>query len=126
MIQSELINKVALETGLEKATTERVLKAFLYEIIAELSMSRSAMVKLKGFGTFDVRKRRTRRGWNPAAGEHQVFPASYAVKFRQSPVLDIADKESVAAALQRLKPHRLRRRPKAKVRAKRKVTPANP
>ncbi|HAG91625.1 MAG TPA: DNA-binding protein [Bdellovibrionales bacterium] len=80
MNKAELIEKVASETGLTKADTERVLDATITNI--KKSVKKGNDVKLVGFGTFLKAKRKARTGRNPQTGKTIKIPASSFPKFR--------------------------------------------
>lgn len=80
MNKAELIEKVASETGMTKADTERVLDATLTNI--KKTVKKGSDVKLVGFGTFLKAKRKARTGRNPQTGKTIKIPASSFPKFR--------------------------------------------
>lgn len=80
MNKAELIEKVASETGMTKADTERVLDATLNNI--KKTVKKGNDVKLVGFGTFLKAKRKARTGRNPQTGKTIKIPASSFPKFR--------------------------------------------
>ncbi len=67
MNKQELIEAIAKDTGLSKADSKRALEAFTGIVKAQLKKNNS--VRLIGFGTFSVRKRKARKGINPQTGE---------------------------------------------------------
>ncbi|WP_419787242.1 HU family DNA-binding protein [Pseudodesulfovibrio sp.] len=85
MTKSELIEKVAQETDLSKAHTERVLESFLENIQADLASGNK--VTLRGFGTFVAEERKARPGRNPRTGAEVTIPAKTVVKFKPGNVL---------------------------------------
>lgn len=80
MNKAELIEKVASETGMTKADTERVLDSTITNI--KKSVKKGNDVKLVGFGTFLKAKRKARTGRNPQTGKTIKIPASSFPKFR--------------------------------------------
>jgi DNA-binding protein HU-beta len=52
-----------------------------------LSLKKNKKVGLYGFGTFEVVKRRARKGRNPATGEAIKIKASKRVRFRAGAML---------------------------------------
>jgi len=67
MNKQELIEAIATETGLSKADSKRALEAFTN--IVERQLKKGSTIRLIGFGTFSVRKRKARKGINPQTGE---------------------------------------------------------
>ncbi len=67
MNKSELIEKVAQESGLTKKDTEKAVNN-VFEVISE-ELAKGEKVQLIGFGTFETRERAAREGRNPSTGE---------------------------------------------------------
>lgn len=67
MNKQELIDAIAEKTGLSKVDAKRAVEAFTETITAQLKKGGS--VRLIGFGTFSVRKRKARQGVNPQTKE---------------------------------------------------------
>ncbi|MEK9134134.1 MAG: HU family DNA-binding protein [Pseudomonadota bacterium] len=78
--KTDLIDKVAVTTELNKASATRAVEAVL-EIIAG-TLRQGDSVTLSGFGTFSVSNRSARTGRNPRTGEMIAIPASKAPKFK--------------------------------------------
>lgn len=67
MNKEELVNAIAKDANLNKATAETALNAALKAITGALATGDK--VTLIGFGTFEVRERAARQGRNPQTGE---------------------------------------------------------
>lgn len=67
MNKQELIDVISTESGLSKADAKRALESFTNTVSDQLKKGNS--VRLIGFGTFSVRKRKARKGINPQTGE---------------------------------------------------------
>lgn len=80
MTKSELVAKIAGETGLTKADSERALNAFIGTV--KKTLKKNDTVSLVGFGTFYVSKRKARKGRNPRTGDAIKIPAAKLPKFR--------------------------------------------
>ncbi|NSW92848.1 MAG: HU family DNA-binding protein [Firmicutes bacterium] len=80
MNKTELINSIALKTGLSKKNSEAALNAFIETV--EESLQQGEKVVLVGFGTFEVRERAERKGRNPQTKEEILIPASKAPVFK--------------------------------------------
>ena len=63
MNKQELIDAIAKEAGLSKADAKRALEAFTGTVTSHLKKGKT--IRLIGFGTFSVRKRKARKGVNP-------------------------------------------------------------
>ena len=87
MNKVELISNLARKTGLTKAEAEKAYDA-VFEVIEE-ALVEGEKVIVTGFGTFEVRQRKSRQGRNPrkpeeiieiAAAKAPVFKAGKALK----------------------------------------------
>jgi DNA-binding protein HU-beta len=76
----ELIASVADETGLSKTDASRAVDA-VFESITK-ALKKNQEVRLVGFGTFHVAKRKAGVGRNPRTGEEIKIPASKLPKFK--------------------------------------------
>jgi DNA-binding protein HU-beta len=79
MNKTELIEKVAKETGESKAQTQRIIESTLGTI--EHSLSTGEDVAVTGFGTWKVRHQGARNARNPRTGQPIVIPARRAPRF---------------------------------------------
>jgi len=80
MNKAELIEEVSGKTGLTKKKTGNAVDA-LTETITN-TLSKGEKVTLVGFGTFQVRERKARKGVNPQTRETIQIPAKKVPKFR--------------------------------------------
>ena len=85
MNKSELIDAIANEADLSKASAGRALDAALGAI--GRSLRQSDPVVLVGFGTFNVRDRAARMGRNPQTGQPIQIRASRAPAFKAGKAL---------------------------------------
>ena len=79
MNKAELIEKIANDADLSKASAERALNAAIGTIIK--TVTKGDDVQLIGFGTFKLGKRAARVGRNPATGAEIKIPAAKTAKF---------------------------------------------
>jgi DNA-binding protein HU-beta len=79
MNKQELIDAVADETDLAKATVSRVLDA--QAELATLVLQQGGEVTLPGLGKLKTKQSAARTGRNPATGEEMEIPAKTGVKF---------------------------------------------
>lgn len=79
MNKTQLIDVVALKTGLKKAQAEAAVNA-MNEAITE-ALAAGDKVQLIGFGTYEVKTRAARDGRNPKTGETIKIAASKAPAF---------------------------------------------
>ena len=79
MNKAELVEEVAGKVGLTKKETNNVVDAITSAITD--SLVRNERVTLVGFGTFQVRQRKARKGVNPQTREAINIPAKKVPKF---------------------------------------------
>lgn len=80
MNKSDLIDHIASQADLSKASASRALEAVLAGI--ESALKAGDTVALVGFGTFAVGEREARTGRNPRTGETLKIKAAKVPKFR--------------------------------------------
>lgn len=85
MNKQELIAQVANVSGLAKGDAIRAVEAVFDTISA--SLKKGDEVRLVGFGTFAVSKRKASTGRNPRTGEPMTIKASTQPKFKAGKVL---------------------------------------
>ena len=81
MTKTELVEKIAKDTGISKVAAAGAVNSFLGNITKELK-KKNGKVTLVGFGTFTKVRRKARKGRNPATGEEIQIKAKTVVKFR--------------------------------------------
>ena len=92
MNQTQLIDAISLKTGIAKADAEKCLNAFC-EIVVD-SCSRGETVGITGFGGFDVREHKARKGRNLRTGEIIQIPARRVPAFTPGKTLKEAAAKS--------------------------------
>ena len=85
MTKVELIESVARTARLPKKTVATTLD-LAFEQIAR-SIRRDKRFWVPGFGTFTVRRRRARAGFNPRTNMPMTIPAARTIGFRPAPEL---------------------------------------
>lgn len=89
MTKSELIRRVAeLNPGITTSMAEEAITTILDEIADHLS--KGGRVELRGFGVFEIRKRKEREGRNPRTGEIVHVPAKAVPFFKAGRFLNQA------------------------------------
>lgn len=79
MNKSDLVAKVAQNTGVSISDTEKVVNDVLDSI--KNALVADEKVQLVGFGTFEARKRDAREARNPRTGEKVQVAATRVAKF---------------------------------------------
>ena len=85
MNKNDLVNKVSDSTGLTKSDSAKAVDSVLDTITSELKSSGD--VRLVGFGTFLVTRRKATTGRNPQTGAAIQIPAANVPKFRAGKAL---------------------------------------
>jgi DNA-binding protein HU-beta len=85
MNKNDLVGAVADSSGLTKADAAKAVDAAFEAITGELK--KGGEVRLVGFGTFSVAKRKASTGRNPRTGEEMKIPASNQPKFKAGKAL---------------------------------------
>lgn len=85
MNKSQLIDRVAQNAEITKASANRAVDAMI-EAVAE-SLSSGDTVQLIGFGTFSVKERSARMGRNPQTGQEISIPAAKIPGFKAGKAL---------------------------------------
>ena len=80
MTKQELINRIAKDANLSKASAERALNAMTDNVAK--CLRKKDKITLTGFGTFMVSKRRARTGRNPQTGAPINIRAANVPKFK--------------------------------------------
>lgn len=79
MTKADIIQEVA-EKGLSKRLSTEAVEA-VFKIIKE-ELRKGEKVQLVGFGSFQVRSKRARKGRNPQTGEEITISARRILKFK--------------------------------------------
>lgn len=80
MTKADLVEKVAVEADLTKKDAEQLVEIVLDSIIESLNAGEK--IELRGFGSFRVRERNSRKGRNPKTGEAVDIPAKRVAYFK--------------------------------------------
>ncbi len=80
MNKQELISSVADTAGLSKGDASKAVEA-VFDVISG-ALKKGDEVRLVGFGTFSVSKRKASRGRTPGPGEPMTIKASTQPKFK--------------------------------------------
>lgn len=80
MTKADLVEKVAIEADLTKKDAEQLVEIVLDSIIDSLNSGEK--IELRGFGSFRVRERNSRKGRNPKTGDAVDIPAKRVAYFK--------------------------------------------
>jgi integration host factor subunit alpha len=82
MTKADIINALFENVGLPKKESEEIIETILDTMKRTFADGES--IKISGFGTFNVRKKRSRRGRNPKTGQDIEITPRTVVTFRPS------------------------------------------
>ena len=82
MNKAELVVAISEAIKLSKKDTEKVLDSFFEEVAHALE--KGEVVKISGFGAFQVKSRKERIGASPVTGEKIKIPATKTIGFKPS------------------------------------------
>lgn len=85
MNKTELIDFIALNSGITKVVAARALESTIQAV--KINLKKGGSVALVGFGTFTVGKRAARVGRNPRTGTSIKIKAAKIPKFRPGKAL---------------------------------------
>jgi integration host factor subunit beta len=94
--KKDLIDRIAIETRLDRATVRRTVQSFLDQVIRELG--RGNRLELRDFGVFEPRARKPRSVPNPRTMEPLAIPPMKTVKFKSGRLLKEALRPARGAA----------------------------
>jgi integration host factor subunit beta len=80
MTKAELVDEVGREASLTRKHSEVIVDAVFSSIVDALQ--RGDKIELRGFGSFRVRRRRSRTGRNPKTGQGVLVPAKAVPSFK--------------------------------------------
>lgn len=78
--KKDLIDLIAISTGVKKQLAKDILQQFLNDIVAELA--KGNRIEFRDFGVFEVKKRSARTAQNPKTLEKVRVPTKQAIKFK--------------------------------------------
>ena len=82
LTKKDLVNLIYMQLGFSKHISENLINDFLSTII--LNIKNEKKLKISKFGTFTLRKKKSRIGRNPKTGQEHKIEARKTVKFYPS------------------------------------------
>jgi len=92
LTKADLVEAVQSKVGFSKQVTAEIVDD-LFEIIKE-TLVKGESVKVSGFGNFEVREKKARRGRNPRTGAEIIISPRRVLSFKPSQVLRRAVREN--------------------------------
>ena len=82
LTKKDLVNLVYMQLGFSKQISENLIEDFLSTIVSNIKDEKK--LKLSNFGTFFIRKKKSRVGRNPKTKETKVISSRDVVLFKPS------------------------------------------
>ena len=82
LTKKDLVNSIYMQLGFSKQISENLLEDFLSTIIYNIKKEKK--LKLSKFGTFTIRKKKSRIGRNPKTKESKIISSRNVVLFKPS------------------------------------------
>lgn len=85
MTKADIVERIYEKTGFAKKEAAELVET-VFEIIKE-TLEKSDKIKIAGFGNFEVKQKKDRRGRNPQTGEEITITARRILTFKPSTIL---------------------------------------
>ena len=82
LTKKDIVNSLYMQIGFSKKISENLLEGVLNNIIDNLKANKK--VKISNFGTFSIRKKKSRLGRNPKTKEKKIISERNVVLFKAS------------------------------------------
>ena len=82
LTKKDLVNLVYMQLGFSKQVAESLIEDFLSMIVSNIKKEKK--LKLSKFGTFTIRKKKSRIGRNPKTKETKIISGREVVLFKAS------------------------------------------
>ena len=82
LTKKDIVNSLYMQIGFSKKISENLLEDVLNNIIDNLKTNKK--VKISNFGTFSIRKKKSRLGRNPKTKEKKIISERNVVLFKAS------------------------------------------
>ena len=82
LTKKDLVNLIYMQLGFSKKISENLIDDFFQTVTNNLIKEKT--IKLSNFGTFSVRKKRSRLGRNPKTREKKIISERNVVLFKPS------------------------------------------
>jgi DNA-binding protein HU-beta len=84
MTKADIVNEVSKSTGVEKATVQKTVEAFMESV--KSSLGKNENVYLRGFGSFIVKKRAKKTARNISKNTTIIIPEHFIPAFKPAKV----------------------------------------
>ncbi|MDR3246563.1 MAG: integration host factor subunit beta [Prevotellaceae bacterium] len=84
MTKADIVNEVSKSTGVERATVQKTVEAFMESV--KNSLGKNENVYLRGFGSFIVKKRAKKTARNISQNTTLIIPEHFIPAFKPAKV----------------------------------------
>jgi integration host factor subunit alpha len=85
MTKADIVSQIQAKVGFSRQKTAEVVDD-LFEIMKE-TLEKGEAIKISGFGNFEVRQKKARKGRNPQTGDSIIIPQRRVLSFKPSQLL---------------------------------------
>jgi integration host factor subunit alpha len=82
LTKKDLVNSIYMQLGFSKQITENLIDDFFQTIV--INIQEEEKLKISKFGTFSIRKKKSRVGRNPKTKEEKIISKRNVVLFKPS------------------------------------------
>ena len=82
LTKKDLVNLIYMQIGFSKQISESLIEEFFFQIVSNLVNEKK--LKISKFGTFSIRKKKSRIGRNPKTKETKTISSRDVVLFKPS------------------------------------------
>ncbi len=82
LTKKDLVNLIYMQLGFSKQISENLIDDFFQTIVSNLQNEK--ILKISNFGTFSIRKKKSRIGMNPKTKERKIISERNVVLFKPS------------------------------------------
>ena len=82
LTKKDIINSIYMQLGYSKKVSENILDDFINEIVNSIALNKK--VKISNFGTFSLKRKKSRVGRNPKTKEKKIIKERNVIIFRPS------------------------------------------
>tara|TARA_B100001057_G_scaffold139151_1_gene138818 strand:- start:182 stop:481 length:300 start_codon:yes stop_codon:yes gene_type:complete len=82
LTKKDLVNSVYMQLGFSKQISENLIEDFFSILVSNIKLEKK--LKLSKFGTFTIRRKKSRIGRNPKTKEKKVISSRNVVLFKPS------------------------------------------
>ena len=82
LTKKDLVNLIYMQIGFSKQISESLIEEFFFQIVSNLVNKKK--LKISKFGTFYIRKKKSRIGRNPKTKEKKIISDREVVLFKPS------------------------------------------